>query len=633
MEEVVFMRGKRLVVGILSGIFVIAGSVSTSAKSNTYTMSKVSPAKTVVANIALKPQSSSQLTDYVYDTVDPISPNYHQYLTPGEFASQFGRSTTDINDFKSYLGKYHLKASVYPGNLAIKVVGTRKNLIRAFNAKQVKVSKKDYRTKVKLPAKLSAQTVSVIGVYATKPKSKKTSLAVTPSLPQNPTPPNTDLSKTSFAKKYGALKFADHYQVSDLYKQGLTGQGQRIGIIAMDDFNAKDVLKYWQQTGVNADPSRINKIYSIDGAKTGHLILSMGLNPAQIESTLDVNQSGAVAPDAKIDAYIGLSLKNVTSTTSSYYTAFMQAVSDDRDKQISTSFSPNTELASQWEQGASASLGEYNDAFNLLLEQAAVQGISVFRASGDYGPRELALKQFNHVFSTSPYQVITGGTTLPYTRITDGRLITIDKERAWGDTYSNPQTKPANYGGSGGGFSILNPTPRYQQGFSGVNTFRAIDLLKYKSGGFLVNKDPQIIIGKGSGRNVPDVSANADSYTGYATYLSGQDFAYAKDGKTVISVPVKQWTVNGGTSFVSPQMAGANAVMNSGTTSPIGFWNPQIYQFAVQADSPFTVLDDADNNNNLYYTGQPGKLYNQATGLGTVNFAKLYNKFSSEGGH
>lgn len=77
-------------------------------------------------------------------------------------------------------------------------------------------------------------------------------------------------------------------------------------------------------------------------------------------------------------------------------------------------------------------------------------------------------------------------------------------------------------------------------------------------------------------------------------------------------------------------MAAANAVINSGRQTPVGFWNPQIYKFAQESDSPFTVLDDADNNNNLYYTGQPGKLYNQATGLGTIDFDQLAAKFASE---
>ena len=66
------------------------------------------------------------------------------------------------------------------------------------------------------------------------------------------------------------------------------------------------------------------------------------------------------------------------------------------------------------------------------------------------------------------------------------------------------------------------------------------------------------------------------------------------------------------------------AVINSQSgRSKMGFWNPQIYQLAQQQDSPFHPLNDTDNNSNLYYTGQPGTVYNQASGLGTVDFAKL----------
>ncbi|WP_078256887.1 hypothetical protein [Lentilactobacillus curieae] len=62
--------------------------------------------------------------------------------------------------------------------------------------------------------------------------------------------------------------------------------------------------------------------------------------------------------------------------------------------------------------------------------------------------------------------------------------------------------------------------------------------------------------------------------------------------------------------------------------SSIGFWGPQIYKFAQQPLSPFTPLDSTSNNN-LYYTGQPGKLYNQATGLGTVDFNQLFSDFKA----
>lgn len=196
-------------------------------------------------------------------------------------------------------------------------------------------------------------------------------------------------------------------------------------------------------------------------------------------------------------------------------------------------------------------------------------------------------------------------------------------------TATPAQIEAGKIGGSGGGFSALNPTPRYQQGISGVNTFRAIELLKIqrKSHKYTISKHPKIITGINNGRNLPDVAGNADIQTGYALYFSGNQVRFKQN--KLHSVLKKVWMMDGGTSYTSPQMAAANAVMNSGRTTSIGFWNPQIYKFAQQADSPFTVLDGT-NNHNLYYTGQPGKLYNQATGLGTINFDKLSRKFDQE---
>ena len=86
----------------------------------------------------------------------------------------------------------------------------------------------------------------------------------------------------------------------------------------------------------------------------------------------------------------------------------------------------------------------------------------------------------------------------------------------------------------------------------------------------------------------------------------------------------------GGTSFVSPQLNGATAVIDSYVGHRVGFWNPQIYRFASSLNSPFTPLNDTTayqgkqylyqtdanghvtalpgefSNNNEYFTGNPG---------------------------
>jgi subtilase family serine protease len=125
---------------------------------------------------------------------------------------------------------------------------------------------------------------------------------------------------------------------------------------------------------------------------------------------------------------------------------------------------------------------------------------------------------------------------------------------------------------------------------------------------------PHWISGSAAGRAVPDIAADADPYTGYAVYFSGFPAAFGgtlEDG----------W---GGTSFVAPQLAGSAAVIDSYLHHRAGFWNPLIYKFAAHSYTPFVPLDASGaHNDNLYYTGTAGHIYNPGTGLGTPNLGKL----------
>lgn len=266
-----------------------------------------------------------------------------------------------------------------------------------------------------------------------------------------------------------------------------------------------------------------------------------------MEATLDVSQAGAVADQSQLDAYIGVT-KGDTIPDVQYLNDFAQAVSDNRDKQLTTSTSFGDELTGFGQGGLSETISQFNDAINLVYEQAALQGISIFNAIGDHGPYEETNSQQNLSLPTSEYAVQVGGTTLPYQKIMNGVVVNVSKERAWGDTYSQGSlTKPAVFAGGGGGFSRLNPTPAFQQGVSGVNTYNAFDVLKYAGQkGYLINPNPGAISGTHQGRNVPDVSGIADLNTGYANYVS------YKVGKQRQGI----WLTLGGTSMVAPQMAG-----------------------------------------------------------------------------
>ncbi|MGF2385884.1 S53 family peptidase [Lentilactobacillus otakiensis] len=607
------LRKFRIALLSLTAFAVVSGASQT-----TQAKSKTSP---TTVSVVLKPRDHSQMLTYINQAVDPSSPYFHKYLTPADVESKYGQSDSQVDQFQKYFSGYKLKTSAYPGNLILKVTGSKKNIIKAFKATPSSKNKKDFIAKTKLPGKLSDKVASVVGIYLPATKSGK-------SASKNTIKPHTNFEKSdqtvdaaagkAFSKKYGVLKFADHYGLNKLYDKKLDGTGQRIGIIDLADFPMDSVSKYLEQNGMNGDTSRVHKIYTNDGAYNQKL--SVDILVSQTESSLDAQQAASVAPGAQVDNYIAISKGDATIADALFLNAFAHAVGDNQDKQLSTSFNVGYEVRKLIQPGMSETAKQYSDAMNLVFEQAAIQGISIFNASGDYGPHEVFNKKPNLSIPTSAYVVQVGGTSLPLASIIKGQKVDFPKERAWNDLYWRASTKPTLYQGSGGGFAKFNATPDYQLGFSGVNTFRAIEWLKYNPKGYLVNLHPKTITGTGTGRNVPDVSANSDSKTGYATYMN-----YGPSNKST-----GNWVVSGGTSYAAPQMAAANAVINSGLSESVGFWNPQIYKWAAEPDTPFTVLDDADNNTNLYYTGQPGKLYNQATGLGTVNFEKLYNKFETQ---
>ena len=82
---------------------------------------------------------------------------------------------------------------------------------------------------------------------------------------------------------------------------------------------------------------------------------------------------------------------------------------------------------------------------------------------------------------------------------------------------------------------------------------------------------------------------------------------------------------------MGPQLNGSTAVMESYLGHRVGLWNPWIYKFAQQKNSPFIPLQQTGTgNDNLYYSGNPGAVYNASTGLGTPNLSALAVDFGHQ---
>jgi kumamolisin len=567
------------------------------------------------------------------------------YLSVSQFARGFGQPQVRISALESYLAKFKIKTTAYPDGLDVTAKGTAGEFDKALSVQQHEyrvpaVASTDGRqghpamwihgttSDPLLPRSLGRFVLSILGldnypsfssdaIRALGPKRK---LSTSATEPYNLTP--------SF--------FTKHYNLDPLLSKGATGAGQTIGIVTLAALNPADANYFWNTVlGLHTSPNRIT-IDNVDGGP-GKVSIKDGSD----ETSLDVEQSGAIAPGAKIVVY------QAPNTDYGYTDAFYTAASQNVAGSVSASWG-SSETVIQAAVNAGEEDPHYVQSFDNAFLELAAQGQSGFVSSGDSGAYDaLDLGTTNLAVDNpadSPWITAGGGTTLGGTQTypAEGSAkafsITIPTERTWGWDYLWPYWKQfgapskaawigETLGGSGGGFSVDEPTPSYQRGIDGTNHFSAVEYLTptdyktiddlYLPTNFSYNPTPSVSSGFGFGRAVPDLSANADPQTGYAVYM--KEFG----GNGILQY--------GGTSFIGPQLNGSTAVINSYLGRRVGFWNPQIYRFAASPNSPFTPLDaSGTSNDNLYYTGTPGQIYNAGSGLGTPNLAKLASDFGYE---
>lgn len=172
----------------------------------------------------------------------------------------------------------------------------------------------------------------------------------------------------------------------------------------------------------------------------------------------------------------------------------------------------------------------------------------------------------------------------------------------------------ANTGAGGGGNSQFWGRPFYQTGPGITNRYAA-----YGNG---TSNCALAALGKPC-REVPDISADADPYTGYAEYCTGNaDTPYSVCAQ--ISGTPSGWFGIGGTSLSSPLWSAIIADHDSLWHGRIGNANPFLYLlYNVNARGFFndiTGIHQTTNNNGLFPT-TPG--YDLSTGIGTPKMGAL----------
>jgi kumamolisin len=587
------------------------------------------------------------------------------FLSARKFAAVYGQPKSNISALEGFLADYGIKSKSYGDGLEVSATGTAGEFDNALS-----VSQHEYRIKAVpardgqagrpattihgttdkplLPRKLAA-FVSLIAGLTNYPTNS--SNAVHANLPKGE-PRGVHIGNRT------PEDFARQYNLKPLQAKGAEGQGQTIGIITYASLRPADATHFWSKTlGITTKPGRIT-LDNIDGG-SGPVSNDAGSG----ETTLDVEQSGALAPQANIIVY------QAPNTDSGTADALFDVASQDKASVVSTSWG-ESEIYIQ----AAAAAGQEPVNLDAIFDEAylemAAQGQSSFNAAGDDGAYD-DTEDYPQVYTelsvdnpaSSPWATTGGGTTepgrIPLYNSAGNLAVTVylKAQRAWGwdwqykyyslfdNANGDPYTSEAQFAadpyntvGGGGGYSVTEPRPAYQKLIPGTGSYTAVPYLTpateelypgtkdfylpttfaaWAGASASPATPPALVTGHASGRVVPDLSADADPYTGYEEYYIDfpRDEGHLEYG----------W---GGTSFVAPQLAGAAAVIDSYLGGRAGFWNTAIYRFAAGQGSPFTPLDAAGtSNDNLYYTGTPGSLFNPASGLGVPNLAKLAADF------
>lgn len=577
-------------------------------------------AQQVTASIVLKVRSNDALEALAALQQEPNLPTFHRFLSTREFADVFSPSQQDIAVITGYLHSFGITITEVLGDrLLIRATGSADAFNRAFQVDLHDFTRSGKRfhgshRRPQIPLLLRDLLVSIQGFNDEadqfRPMRKSAADAV-PMLQKPPVLPKDGAIATGEPGSFTVGDFANLYNVNPLYDAAIDGAGQTIGIATLAGFDPADAFAYWDTIGLSVDPNRIKQVHVDGGAE-------ISADAGSGETCLDVEQSGGVAPGAKIIVY------DAPNTDAGFIDMFYKAVSDNRVDSLSVSWGSAEPFYFEDVTGEDR-IGQLK-AFHQVFLEAAVQGISVFAAAGDSGAFDI-----NDAFNDPVANVLTvdvpgadpaitaaGGTTTPLVLNAGPGTpdLVVSQERVWGWDYIE------NYlvavlgddflhaffpSGGGGGVSTFWPRPLYQLGVHGVRNTEPNQSVIFDDGSGAGPEDLMDLPAHFAGRNVPDVSANADPFSGYLVVST-------EDGGLLSGL--------GGTSFVAPQLNGVSALLSQAIGGRrVGLWNPMLYRFKRTINGAAQPLVDITAGNNWFYAGAPG--YTPGAGLGVLNVAKL----------
>lgn len=608
--------------------------------------------------VALRPHNAAGLAKEMKALYTKHSGAYHQWLAKGQFNVRYAPAKAERAKVTSYLRSAGLKVQKSSSPFLVRATGSSAKISSAFRT-TLSTYKDSHGVRyfsnsaaVRVPGSLSSSVFGVIGLSNTirehsmiqrvktvKPVSRRQvkngaasceggypttqdiyDLVLNGQLDEplgyGGGPGCSGLTPSQDNSIYGAPKGG----------KATKGAGANMAVFELSGYLPSDI-DTWAQTFYGSKYSPPLADVNVDGGPLNPSCPVGDTCPANfngysgdIEVDADIEMQLAMAPDASQLTVYNAPNDFTGQTELDEYTAIANADAADT-------------VSSSWAVCENDESSAYVQAENVVFEQMAAQGQSMFGAEGDTGAFSCIRSDGTTILNvldppSQPWVTSVGGTSLesdnPGTAPNPSYPAGV--ESVWNvDNLCNASADEggqpgffwcAETGAGGGGSSQWWGRPFYQFG-KGVNN----------SNTTYANGSTQCALAAAGTpcREDPDVSANADEFTPYAEYCTGNpnppDFSTCGTFSGGENPP--GWFGIGGTSLSSPLWSAVVADMDGYQGSRVGNINPLMY--ALNAALPGVFLHDIDGsqptNNNGAFPTTPG--YDESTGLGTPKMAQL----------
>ena len=379
------------------------------AKSDQGAVSDAQPLDRMLLLLQRAPEQEAVLRQLLDDQLTLNSPKHHAWLTPQQFGAQFGPTDADLQATTSWLaakGFHGIKVGT--GRTVIQFSGTAGQVRDAFhteihryvvNGEQRFANSSDPQ----IPAALASVVAGVVSLHNFPKFAHSHKLGNF----HRASAGGVIEPLFSFAgcgsgsnQQCNGLGPADLAKIYNI-PSNLDGTGQTIAVAGQTNIDLADVQEYRAMFGLPVN----DPVIVLNGPDPGIV------NTDEPEADLDVQLSGAVAPNATIELVISETSTSVA--TGGVDLSALYIIDNNIAGVMSESYG-----------SCEAGLGATGNAFyNALWEQAAAQGITVLVSSGDNGsaacddPNSSDFATNGLAVSglaSTPFNVAVGGTDFLY---------------------------------------------------------------------------------------------------------------------------------------------------------------------------------------------------------------------------